>query len=71
MLYSSRTFTFVGLTEGEKEEKARAKEALNADDSEDEGDIRKAATYGNKKTEVTCCAVLCHTMPGLNFTLLR
>ena len=42
-----------GLTEEEKDEKARAKEALNEDgDSDDDGDTRKAATYGNKKTEV-------------------
>ncbi len=43
-----------GLTEGEKEEKARAKEALHSDGegSDDEGDTRKAATYGNKKNEV-------------------
>ena len=47
-----------GLTEGEKEEGAKAKEALNEDGegSEDEGDTRKAATYGNKKNEVwSCC----------------
>lgn len=54
-----------GLTEGEKEEKARAKEALNEDgESDDDGDTRKAATYGNKKTEVSlsrtsCCMHLC------------
>lgn len=43
-----------GLTEGEKEEGAKAKEALNEDGegSDDEGDTRKAATYGNKKNEV-------------------
>lgn len=47
-----------GLTENEKEEKARAKEALHSDGegSDDEGDTRKAATYGNKKNEV-CFAV--------------
>ncbi len=46
------------MTEGEKEEKARAKEALHSDGegSDDEGDTRKAATYGNKKNEV-CIAV--------------
>ena len=46
------------MTEGEKEEKARAKEALLSDGegSDDEGDTRKAATYGNKKNEV-CIAV--------------
>ena len=50
-----------GLTEGEKEEKARAKEALHSDGegSDDEGDTRKAATYGNKKNEVWCyCSCL-------------
>ena len=43
-----------GLTDGEKEEKARAKEALHSDGegSDDEGDTRKAATYGTKKNEV-------------------
>ena len=46
---------FAGLTEEEKEEKARAKQALQSDgegSDEDEGDFRKAATYGTKKTEV-------------------
>ena len=48
-----------GLTEGEKEEGAKAKEALNEDGegSDDEGDTRKAATYGNKKNEV--CLLHC------------
>ena len=47
-----------GLTQEEKEEKARAKEALNSDGegSDDEGDYRKAATYGTKKTEVRSCS---------------
>lgn len=55
-----------GLTEGEKEEKARAKEALHSDGegSEDEGDTRKAATYGNKKNEV--CAVVRACLPLLH-----
>ena len=46
-----------GLTEGEKEEGVKAKEALNEDGegSDDEGDTRKAATYGNKKNEVCLC----------------
>lgn len=46
-----------GLTEGEKEEGVKAKEALNEDGegSDDEGDTRKAATYGNKKNEVCPC----------------
>jgi len=54
------------LTEGEKEEKARAKEALHSDGegSDDEGDTRKAATYGNKKNEV--CAVVCACLPLLH-----
>lgn len=49
-----------GLTEGEKEEGVKAKEALNEDGegSDDEGDTRKAATYGNKKNEVCPC---CHS----------
>ena len=51
---------YAGLTEGEKEEKARAKEALHSDGegSDDEGDTRKAATYGNKKNEVRMIAAL-------------
>ena len=51
---------YAGLTEGEKEEKARAKEALHSDGegSDDEGDTRKAATYGNKKNEVRMTAAL-------------
>ncbi len=55
-----------GLTEGEKEEKARAKEALHSDGegSDDEGDTRKAATYGNKKNEV--CSVVHACLPLLN-----
>ena len=53
---SSVIVTSAGLTEGEKEEGVKAKEALNEDGegSEDEGDTRKAATYGNKKNEVVC-----------------
>lgn len=59
-----------GLTEGEKEEGAKAKEALNSDGegSDDEGDTRKAATYGNKKTEVRlaigCTCVSCMAALG-------
>ena len=51
---SSNFLATAGLTEGEKEEGVKAKEALNEDGegSEDEGDTRKAATYGNKKNEV-------------------
>lgn len=55
-----------GLTEGEKEEGVKAKEALNEDGegSDDEGDTRKAATYGNKKNEVClCCKESHYTSP--------
>jgi len=63
---------YVGLTEGEKEEKARAKEALHSDGegSDDEGDTRKAATYGTKKNEVrTMSACLSWQMHGLSLQL--
>ena len=54
-----------GLTEGEKEEGAKTKQALNSDGegSEDEGDTRKAATYGTKKTEVVTLLAMLSSLP--------
>lgn len=55
-----------GLTEGEKEEGVKAKEALKEDGegSDDEGDTRKAATYGNKKNEACPCCNSFHCIPA-------
>lgn len=73
MLSSTKVRAFVdgtGLTEGEKEEGAKAKEALNSDGegSEDEGDTRKAATYGNKKNEA-CFSCSSHPWTAPSFPI--
>lgn len=62
-----------GLTEGEKEEGVKAKEALNEDGegSDDEGDTRKAATYGNKKNEVHPCCHSFHRMSAVSLPALE
>ena len=62
-----------GLTKEEEDEGKRAKDKLHEEmgNSDDEGDTRKAATYGTKKSEVHLTLSLLVCIGSASFLLLQ